>query len=59
MAEVLTFPLAIETHEQETPVTPEHAPRPATHWYCPDCGSGCSCTGDARLLAHQRCGVPR
>lgn len=26
------------------------------HWKCPDCGIACYCTGDARALAHPRCG---
>ncbi len=27
------------------------------HWKCPDCFVPCRCTGDARLMPHQRCGL--
>ena len=38
---------------------PEPRPMAAKHFRCDDCGQVCACTGDARLLPHERCGVPR
>lgn len=28
-------------------------------WRCPDCGASCGCSGFARLLRHDRCGLGR
>lgn len=31
----------------------------SAHWTCGDCEQPCWCTGDARLMAHQPCGISR
>jgi hypothetical protein len=36
---------------------PPERPMARRHFRCDDCGVWCECTGDARLLPHNRCGL--